>query len=138
MKSGAKKTVARKPDRDVAQLIAEQSKSLEHIALAVANGFKATHASLTRLERRFDTHAEATAADFSELAGELADLTDAIDRLRDTTLRNDRVLGDLEFAVDKIDRRSEADVKDLLQRVAVLETAIKRSPHAAAPASAQP
>lgn len=118
----------------IAALLAEQAKSLAYLSALVADGFKTTNASLARLEQLLDAHAMATFEDFQELSGDVADLGDALDRLRDTALRNDRTLGDVEDAVKKIDRRSEADVKDLLKRVTALESAIKRSPHSPAAA----
>lgn len=108
MKSAAKKkpnkadpTLEQTPG--IAALLAEQAKSIAHLSALVADGFNTTNASLARLEELLDVHAMATFEDFQELSGDLADLGDALDRLRDTTLRNDRILGDVEDAVNKID-----------------------------------
>jgi septation ring formation regulator EzrA len=109
-------------------ILSEQAQLLSQLTETVTQGFSDTTNAIMDVEETLDMHAVAAAGDHSDLVERLSAIENDTAHSRsdlavtkDTVSGSERRLGTIERSLDALNRRTEADVQDLLRRVSALE-----------------
>jgi hypothetical protein len=109
-------------------ILSEQAQLLSQLTQTVTQGFSDTTNAIMDVEETLDMHAMAASGDHSDLVARLSAIENDTAHSRsdlavtkDTVSGSERRLGTIERSLDALNRRTEADVQDLLRRVSALE-----------------